>query len=180
MRHWKQILIICILVISGCSSKGDRTDNKKLIERYFDYDNIDYYFNDFNEDSIEELYSRQSRSDLDSLRAGIILGTIPNDTTDLTFIDKLGTIGYTKEQINESKFKSIDEIFREKPVDEILTHMCIRVYRDILVFKKRDKVVGVAKVCFDCWDQEIVGTASNTNGFGQNGDYERLFKLVRD
>jgi hypothetical protein len=179
MGHWKQISITCILVITGCSSKGDRTDNKELSKMYFDYDNVDYYFNDFNEDKIEELYSKQSKSDLDSLRTGIILGKIPNDTTDLTFIDKLETIGYTKEQINKSKFKSIDDIFREKPVDELLTRMCIRVYRDIFVFKKGDKVVGVAKVCFDCWDQEIVGTASNTSSFGQNGDYERLFKLVR-
>jgi hypothetical protein len=111
---------------------------------------------------------------------GVILGNIPSDTSDLTFIDKLEAMGYTRNKIDESKFQAIDEIFTEKRVDEIFATACIQVYRDIFVFKKGNKVVGVAKVCFGCWGHHIVGTKSNTSAFGQNGDFDRLYKLIRN
>jgi hypothetical protein len=110
---------------------------------------------------------------------GVILGYIPYDSSDLTFIDKLEPIGYTKKPIDKLKANSIREIFTEKPVDEIVTTGCIAVYRVILVSKKSEKVVGVAKVCFDCWAHKIVGTGGKTDGFGQNGDYGRLLKILR-
>ena len=179
MRHCTLILILCVLLL-GCVSKGDKeTINEVTGKKYFEYDNIDYYFNDFDEDKISELFDKQSYSELDSLKMGVILGKIPRDLSDLTFIDKLETIGYTKKKVNKSKFKRIDEVFTEKTVDEIIVTPCIYIYRDILIFKKGDNVVGIAKICFDCWAHEIVGTAASTDNFGQNGDYDRLLKLIR-
>jgi hypothetical protein len=174
MKHLTLITITCILLF-GCSPRGNEKNHKgKIGTEYFDYDNIDYYFNNFDEGKVPELYDKQSDSGWDSLKMGIIVGWIPDDSSDLTFISKLDSIGYTKSQVDKSKFKSINEVFTEKPVDEILATSCMPVYRDILVFKKSDKIVGVAKICFDCWTHEIVGTASNTVGFGQNGDYDSL------
>lgn len=167
MKPWTLIVIVLILLTS-CHDK------------YFEYDNIDYYFNDFDGDKVIDLYDNKSRSDLDSLKLGVITGKIPNSVSDLSFIDKLETIGYRKESIDKSKFKSIDEIFVEKTVFSTSAYACIYVYRDILVFKRSDQVVGIAKVCFECGAHEIVGTVSDTKNFGQNGDYDRLFKIVRN
>ena len=54
----------------------------------------------------------------------------------------------------------------------------VAFYRDILVFKKENKTVGVAKVCFGCSQSIITGTKLNTQEFGQSGDYGRLKKLL--
>ena len=168
MKHLTSIIIIFVLLFS-CNG-----------EQYFDYDNIDYYFIDFDKDKIIELYENKSKSVQDSIKLGVISGEIPNDLMDLTFIGNLEAIGYRKKLIEISKFKDINEIFVEKTAYESSAYACVPVYRDILVFKKNDKVVGVTKVCFDCRIHRIVGTESNTRDFGQSGDYERLLRVIKD
>lgn len=86
--------------------------------------------------------------------------------------------GYSKSKIDSAKFDEINEIFREKKHEEVYGHACIYVYRDILLFKKKSKVIGIAKLCFDCDASVIIGTKVNTNEFGMNGDYEKLRKIL--
>ncbi|MEC5395329.1 hypothetical protein [Bergeyella sp. RCAD1439] len=148
-------------------------------KKFFTYDAIDYYTNDFAESKIGDLYDNHSKSELDSFRVGIILGDIPQNISDLDFIKKLPQVGYKKTLIDQSKFESIDSIFVEKTTTEHWSTDCIYVYRDILVFKKDHKIVGTAKICFDCMAHQIKGTTANIENFGQEGDYERLEKLLR-
>ncbi len=76
-------------LLNSCVSKDDRQANiEGQGKKYFDYDNIDYYFNNFDGRGIGDLYEGQPESVADSIKAGIILGEIPNDSTDLSFIDK--------------------------------------------------------------------------------------------
>ena len=159
---------------------NNQTSNLTQGKQFFDYDEIDYYFNDYDEDKIGLLYDNQSKSELDSLRMGVVLGSIPKDISDLSFIDKLDKIGYKKETVNKSKFSGIDKLFVEKTVEEIVATSCIYIYRDILIFKKNKKIIGTAKICFGCMAHEITGTNANTDNFGQNGDYEKLCDLLRE
>lgn len=182
------ILTILCLTILGCNSTTEKesgqVDNSKSTKqvigrKFFEYDAIDYYSNDIDESKIGDLYDNQSKSEIDSFKMEIILGDIPKSISDLDFIDKLAKVGYKKTQIDKSKFDSIDNLFVEKTVTENLATACIYVYRDILIFKKDDKVVGTAKICFDCMANQIHGTTANTENFGQEGDYERLEKILR-
>lgn len=175
------------MIFLGCNSKTERKnrqiDNSKTTKqligkKFFEYDAIDYYSNDFDESKIGDLYDNQSKSEIDSFKMGIILGDIPISISDLAFISKLEKIGYKKEIIDQSKFKRIDNIFVEKTTLENVDAACIYVYRDILIFKKDNQVVGTAKVCFGCMANQIKGTTANTENFGQDGDYERLSKIL--
>ena len=154
----------------SCNSKG---------EKYFEFDEIEYYKNDIEEDQIGELYDNQKKSTFDSLKMGVILGEIPNSISNTEFIQNLKSYGYTKSKIDSTKFNKIDEIFTEKNHSELYANACIYIYRDILVFKKKSKVVGIAKICFDCDANVIVGTKANTEEFGMSGDYEKLRKILR-
>lgn len=182
------ILTIFYLTFLGCNltteKKNEPVDNLKstkqeIGKKFFVYDAIDYYTNDIDESKIGELYDNQSKSEIDSFKMGIILGDIPKSISDLEFIDYLSKIGYKKTQIDKSKFESIDKIFVEKTTTENIATACIYVYRDILIFKKDNKVIGTVKVCFGCMANQINGTTSNTENFGQDGDYERLGKILR-
>lgn len=173
----------------GCNSttekKSEPVDNSKSTKqvvgkKFFEYDAIDYYTNDFDESKIGELSDNQSKSELDSFKLGIILGDIPKSISDLGFIDKLAKVDFKKTLIDKSKFDSIDKIFVEKTTTDYEATACIYVYRDILIFKKDSKVVGTAKVCFGCMANQINGTTANTENFGQEGDYERLEILLRE
>ena len=119
------------------------------------------------------------KSKLEALKLGIILGDVPKTLSDLSFIHQLEKIGYKKATIPPSKFKNIDSIFMEKISQENIATACIYIYRDVLIFKKKNKVVGTAKVCFGCMANQIKGTTANTENFGQDGDYDKLAKIIR-
>ena len=39
--------------------------------------------------------------------------------------------------------------------------------------------MGTAKICFSCNANQIKGTNANTENFGQEGDFEKLEKILR-
>ena len=188
----KKLLLLLTIVLIGCNSKTEKkieTAEKENTEntikepkitggKYFEYDEIEHYKSEIEEDQIGELYDNQKKSIKDSLKMGIILGKIPKSITDTSFINNLETFGYTKSKIDEKKFNEIDEIFTEKKHSESYATACIYIYRDILIFKKKSKIIGIAKICFGCDANIIVGTKSNTEEFGMSGDYEKLSKIL--
>jgi hypothetical protein len=116
----------------------------------------------------------------DLLKMEIIMGTTPRTSSDSSFIDNLKEFGYAKTNVDKSNFEDIDRIFTEKTVDKGLSTTCIPIYRDILIFKRHNQVIGTAKICFECMDSQIVGTNANTGNFGQDGDYSQLQKVLRN
>jgi hypothetical protein len=149
-------------------------------DKFFDYDAIDYYFNDYPETDVDNLFDNRLRSVLDSLKMGVIVGETPKDISDLGFVKKLKEIGYVKRAINKKDFREIDDVFVEKSGAIDMAADCIYVYRDILIFKKQKKIIGTVKLCFDCNDFQIQGTSANTHHFGQYRDFERLQVLLRE
>lgn len=189
----KNIILLLTIILFSCNSKTEKkTENfenqnaENVIKepkitggKYFEYDEIEYYKNEIEEDQIGELYDNQKKSEKDSLKMEIILGETPKSISDTNFIDKLKSFGYSKSKIEEQKFNKINEVFTEKKHSEVYATACIYIYRDILIFKKTSKIIGIAKVCFGCDASVIVGTKSNTDEFGMSGDYEKLRTILR-
>lgn len=189
----KNIIFILTIILFSCNSKkGTKAENiekqkvesyikepKITGEKYFEYDEIEYYQNEIEEDLIGELYDNQKKSVKDSLKMEVILGETPKSISDTKFIDNLKSFGYRKSKIESKKFAKINEIFTEKKHSESSETACIYIYRDILIFKRKSKIVGIAKICFGCDANVIVGTKSNTEGFGMSGDYEKLREILR-
>lgn len=190
----KNIIFLLAILLFSCNFKKEtkaenvETQNVESVikepkitgEKYFEYDEIEYYQNEIVEDQIEELYDNQKKSVKDSLKMGVILGEIPKSITDTNFIDNLKSFGYTKSKIEPKKFDKIDEIFTEKKHSESYATACIYIYRDILIFKRKSKIIGIAKICFGCDANVIVGTKSNTEEFGMSGDYQKLRKILTE
>ena len=149
-------------------------------KKFFDYDEIDYYKCDFAEEKLKEFYDDKPHTLLDSLKEGVLLGDLPKNETDTLFIESLAQMGYKKQKLDASKFQAIDKIFAEKKISETVGTACIYVYRDILIFKKKNKIIGTAKICLGCMDHQITGTKANTENFGQDGDYAKLERLLRE
>jgi hypothetical protein len=188
------ILIFSVFTMLSCQSTDTDSNESKAptpiksellekksqltpkVKKYFDYDEIEYYWTDYKG---SRLNLKESKSKTDSLKYGIIFGKIPHDILDVSFVRKLQDIGYKKRLINNSIFYEIDNIFTEKTANAPAEEACIYVYRDVLIFKKNSKVVGVAKICFQCMAHQIKGSEANTENFGQDGDYEKLKKILR-
>ena len=163
-------LLLTILIFS-CNSKN---------HKYFEYDEIEYYKNGITEEQSNEICGNQKKSKTDLQRMGIILGEIPKSIADTSFVENLNSFGYSKSKINSKKFGRIDAIFTERKHSELMATGCIYVYRDILVFRKKSKIIGIAKICFGCGSNVIVGTKSNTAEFGMSGDYEKLNGILNE
>ena len=190
----KNIIFLLAILLFSCNFKKEtKAENVEMQnvesvikepkitgEKYFEYDEIEYYQNEIEEDQIEELYDNQKKSVKDSLKMGVILGEIPKSITDTNVIDNLKSFGYTKSKIEPKKFDKIDEIFTEKKHSESYATACIYIYRDILIFKRKSKIIGIAKICFGCDANVIVGTKSNTEEFGMSGDYQKLRKILTE
>jgi len=189
----KCIIFFLTIILFGCNSKKEtKTEDvekhnaesvlkepKITGGKYFEYDEIEYYKSEIREDQIGELYDNQEKSLKDSLKMGIILGKIPISISDTNFINQLKSFGYTKSKIDSKKFDKINEVFTEKKHSVYYETACIYIYRDILIFKRKSKIIGIAKICFGCDDSIIIGTKSNTEEFGMSGDYEKLRKILR-
>ncbi|MBK7042123.1 MAG: hypothetical protein IPH46_17155 [Bacteroidetes bacterium] len=103
---------------------------------------------------------------------------MPDTMTRLELLADLEKIGYKKNAIGKGNFDKINSIFCERKHKESYATSCIAIYRDILVFKKSNKTIGVAKICFECEQNWIIGTDRNTMEFGMSGDYGKLYDIL--
>ncbi|UOK41634.1 MULTISPECIES: hypothetical protein [Flavobacterium] len=179
----KFFFIPLLLLFFACSKKIEtsRSNEDSLTEveeprrpgkAFFDFDKVEHYSNDISESDAENL----SIKDKPSKKESILSQLLTED--DMEYTDELEKYNFKKSVINSSKLDSINKIFSENPCKTVYVTACIPVYRDIFIFKKNEKIVGKAKVCFGCRSYSIEGTKLNTENFGQCGDFERLGKLI--
>lgn len=148
-------------------------------KEYFDFDQVDYYSITISELEIMEINRDTLRSKLDSLKSEIVGYNTPVNMSDLSFIDKLGEMGFKRTVIDTSRFAALKNIFKEKEFSSNEVTTCEPFYRDILIFKKQNKVIGTVKICFGCGESDIKGTTANTKNFGDNGEFRKLATLLK-
>jgi len=140
-------LLTLTLYVAGCRGSVTTVGRK-----YFQYDEVLYYHNDIKETDANELYGTHSKSVFDSMKTCVITEDgVPNSIKDLSFIPLLKKMGYHCSKIDTTQFSELNEIFSEKKAKEPWLLPCTPVYRDILIFKRRHKVIGIAKICFGCY-----------------------------
>lgn len=177
--------IFSLLIMFGCKKEQGKIielptkkENSKIIkEPFFVFDKVEHY-KLADSTGIDEFHKYRNNSALDSFRLGVVRNEIPNSLSDSSFIEKLQKIGYSDITVPEEKFQILNEIFSEKKVKNTVDYACVPVYRDILIFKKENKISGIAKICFECLQHRIYGTKKSTEEFGGDGDYQRLDSLL--
>jgi len=180
-----------LLLLLSCNSS--QTENKEqpvlidsleientsdtLGKSYFDFDEVDHFHSDtghvfFREDSL--LTSKEL------LFKKIFEGDFPDAISDTSFVSELTDLGFIKEDVDTSKNKGINFLFREKDFAPYEVAACIPEYRDILIFRKSKKIIGIAKVCFTCSALFATGTDAITSNFGSYDGFGKLGNLLYD
>lgn len=159
---------IIFIIMLNCSC--NTTLNYNESENFFEFDEIVHYsINDNNQnankdnDTFQNWYYRDFPNSL-------------ND--DLSSVSDLLNYGYNYNIIPFNKYSQINKIFSEKELREGRTIMCTPKYRDILFFRKNKKIVGIAKICFECEKCQIVGTKKNTISFYNPENFKKLYKIL--
>lgn len=189
----KYIFLIGFLIIISCNSSKQETDKNSLETEnfinnnlnshpgkpFFTFDAIDYYKNDIDENTAMNLLDYRPTS-LDSIRYNLIIDETSENISNEYFINNLTKAGFNKTEIKSEDFQKLAALFSEQHQREEIYFACIPIFRDILVFKKNEKVIGVAKICFGCNRNKIIASKSNTSNFGQGKDYELLSLILNN
>jgi len=191
MNKFNSILLSFFFTIIGCKENISNTDsnqnlqsltmqNKKVEygQKFFDFDEVDYYSIEISEEDAMKLMDENSTR-LSQQKSDIILNDeFPKTIADIDFIKDFNKFGFKKYQIAPANFEDLNKIFVEKTEQDRIDFACIPIFRDILVFKKDNKNIGFAKICFDCHQYHIVGSIVNTENFGQGDDFEKLDSIL--
>jgi hypothetical protein len=184
MTKTKILTILGLLsLIAGCTSnpvneKAVTTDTVAVCKQYFDFDQIDHYTIEIEDEVVWNIFEDSTSSDKEKRFVDLIMKEKPATLADTGFIDNLADFNFKKTNIPSIKFGSLKEIFCERKHKESWSSACIPTYRDIFIFKKNGRAIGVAKICFTCNMHNIIGTNCNTSEFGQSGDYDRLYEII--
>ena len=176
-------LVLVLLSLFDCSIFYSCKDTKLVLgDYYYQFDRADYYHIEITEEDAYELEDKMERSSLEDQTLFILTYGLSEAIDDTLFIRELPMMGFEmKSFTHTSDVDSLKEIFREKTLssENYAETACAPVFRDILIFRSGGEIEGMAKICFDCWQEVFLGTEVNTNSFGEhNGDYKRLYRLL--
>ena len=196
----KKLLFIIIILNYSCNqsndklkviSKTDEKDSLKYFEngievakskhrKYYNSDKIDHYFLDISKNEVHQLFEKKDNiTKNESNLLNIITGFYP-DSSQIEGIEKvLLKLNFTKTSLNEKQKIEVDEVFSEKDTIKTAFAGCLPYYRDIFIFKNKNSIVGLSKICFECGVTRFYGANVNTDGFGIVSDMEKLKHVIR-
>lgn len=180
----KYILIITAIVISSCNNtKKEEIENKKIVKKeltpFFDSDKINHYYLNFSEEDFVKLTSKNPTTTKEKEFSNLYMGIYPDSIPKENFEKIILKHNYKKSNLSINQEKDIQNVFSAK--DSLMTegYACVAEYRDIFIFKKKEKTAGIAKICFKCGRFQITGSKLNTSGFGLWSELDRLKNIVR-
>ncbi len=98
---------------------------------------------------------------------------------DTSLVYQLKKLNFDKTEIPISKHEGLNNIFRyRKQEGDLLVRACSAEFRDILVFRKNTRIVGIAKICFSCHKSYFWKSLAPCGAFGQNGEFDELKALL--
>jgi hypothetical protein len=144
-------------------------------ESYFsDFDTIEYY--SLKNDSLIDYKKKE-----DSLAIKIFNEDFPNELNNIDFYKVLNGQKFSKHTINNDDVSILDAIFKKRFSFSGTASACVPNYRDILILKKKDSIIGVAKICLECEMFHFIGNdeAIETKYFGGNDEYKELNEILK-
>ncbi|MEG1669128.1 hypothetical protein [Chryseobacterium sp.] len=152
---------------------------------FYDFDQVDYYSIDISDQNISKIeyqrkknsYEYKKISKKDSLFLSILRNNYPEKIEE-DFPEKIIKYGFKKNDIDKKLYPEINNIFSEKNCSDNLESLCIPIFRDILIFSKKNKIIGIAKICYSCHLATIIGTEKSIRNFGSCGDFIKLEKIM--
>lgn len=175
-------IIIAILALSCNNSKKPKINNevvKKELRHFFDSDKIDHYYLNFSEDDFAKILMKDNNTKKEKEFFKIYVSTFPDTIPQENFEKILLNHNYKKSDLSIKQQKGIENVFSEKDSLQTTFASCAAEYRDIFIFKKREKIVGIAKICFTCGRTQITGSKLDVSGFGLWSEFAKLKSIIR-
>lgn len=180
----RYIFILIVIVFTSCNdSKKSNLEIQKVVKKelrpFFDSDRIDHYFVNYTLESIIDFEEKSKKSKKHQEFEDLFMGYFPDSIPKRDFEEILISHNYKKSNLTIKQQKEIENVFSQKDSLQMSAYACVPEYRDIFIFKKKEKTIGIAKICFKCGRTQIVGSKLDTSGFGLWTELDRLKRIVR-
>lgn len=181
----KYIFILIVIVISSCNHpKKEEIKNtskvvKKELRPFFDSDKINHYYLNFSEDEFTKFIRKDNRTKKEEEFSNLFTGHFPDTIPKEDFEKTLLNHNYKKSNLSIKQQNEIQDVFSEKDSLMDYGYACVAEYRDIFLFKKKEKTIGIAKICFKCSRFQITGSKINASGFGLGKELKKLKNIIR-
>lgn len=167
------IIISIVAVTNNYWSESDKYFFSNVeCKPYFEFDEVIHYQSNIHD---FEVIGRKN-NDLNYL----LFGRGFESLQDSIYLEKVDSL-FHKKIFSKENHVIIDKIFCNQVIheDELYFSECIAIYRDVFVFRKKNKITGIVKVCFDCDQFTSVGSKQETKNFGLNHEFSNLTKLIK-
>lgn len=164
-------LIAFLTLLPACKQKQSHCP------AYFQFDSVVHYQLALTAEEELSWMDKEPSTPEDTILNYVLVGDTLANLADTGVIPALEQIGYKQLLIDKQKAMAIKDIFcKADERDEFTT--CLAVYRDILIFRQNNKIIGAAKICFDCGDLLISGPASREKKRSKWVNFYKLGKLL--
>lgn len=172
---------LTIAAATSCSEPPSQKIEKKdpsPCAAYFEFDSVEYYTIDIGDTEVWALDSAERKSASKARLSQVLTQYDPTTLADSGTVMNLRTIGFIDRAVPSKHFDGLRRIFCEREHADPVFTACVAIWRDILLFRRNGRIVGIAKLCFDCDRSIIIGTEKNTENFGQSGDFGELARIL--
>ncbi|WP_164515265.1 hypothetical protein [Flavobacterium ustbae] len=133
----------------------------------------------FSEDDFFILMKKENKTEKELQLSDLFSGYYPDSIPKEDFEKILLRQNYKKSKLNIREQKKIESVFSEKDLPIPDAAACIAEYRDIFIFKKRGRIIGISKICFVCNRFQIIGSKIDVSIFGFPDELDKLKSIVR-
>ena len=181
----KKYIFIIILIIAFACNNSEKSKNtnekvaKKELRPFFDSDEINHYYLNLSDDDFMKIMMKDKNTQKEKELMTLFVHHFPDSIPKENFEEILLKHNYKNSNLSLKQQKEIENVFSEKDSLQNTFAACAAQYRDIFIFKKKEKTIGIAKICFKCGRTQIVGSKLDTSGFGLWTELDRLKSIVR-
>lgn len=186
----KIFILLIVFAITSCKKQQsvdeeprDYTQEVNAIitqdKPFFDFDEIVHYEFPLSETEFLKLMQTKNKTEKEKQLSLFFSDECPKTQQEIdSFCKVIELFKENKEVIAPNYTTEMRQLFSEKKCNDILRASCAPIYRDIFIFRKKEKNVGIIKLCFDC----SLSIASNDKAiidcFGMNGEFVKLRKIL--
>lgn len=167
-----------LLAILLCSCNENKKATTNIDQPFFLYDQIEYYHTPIAKDSLLAIKMKQEKSRKEEAFLQIVTGNIPVSMKDTLFIKNMEILNFKKEILDPKIHSKISHLFSFRETGQPIASKSNAEYLDVLIFRKNNKIVGMAKVSFEGLKHQMIGERYNDSKFGQSGEYKELDNIL--
>ena len=154
-----KVIVAAFIFLLLIACGGDHSESQKSLPieaDRFEFDGLEHFHSDITSPKLMELQSKKNKTKGEDILVGVLSFDLLDTLADTMYLKKLTSLGFKRRKISPKKFGLIRKIFSVSDEPEYVTPF-IPEYRDILVFRKNNKVKGLARICFTCNQSSIIG-----------------------